>query len=78
VADKAEPDNSPAEFLEQLNTVLLTQEGVDSQLAEILKTHILAVSPASNCVLKAKAAILALAKKRAEPPELAKNGAADA
>jgi hypothetical protein len=77
VADKAETGDSPADFLAQLSTALLAHEGVDSELAEILKTHILAIAPATDCVTKAKAAISALAKKRAAPPEPAENGAAD-
>lgn len=77
MADEAEAGDSPAEFLAHLSSGLLVQEGVDKELAEILKAHILAVSPAPNCITKAKAAILALAKKRAAPPEPAENGAAN-
>jgi hypothetical protein len=63
------PDTTPTEFLTQLGSDLSAKEGIDSGLASILKAHILTVAPAADCVTKARAAITALAKKRAAPPQ---------
>lgn len=74
MVEKAETSISPSDFLKELCDNLLVQEGVDAELANILKTHILTESSAPTCVASAKTEISALAEKRAAPPKSAKGG----
>lgn len=60
---------SPEVFLTTLGESLTQREGVDADLADILKTHILKAAPAQNAVAQAKDAILKLAAERANPPK---------
>jgi hypothetical protein len=62
----AEPE-TPATFLKALAATLKSLDGVDSDLAAILATHVLVAEPAMDAVAKAKAAIVALAQTRAVP-----------
>ena len=73
VEDKAESADTPDAFLKALGESLKGKEGVDADMADILKTHILKVSPAQNALAQAKDAILKLAGERASPakPEVA-------
>lgn len=66
---EAEPAESPEVFLTTLGESLTQREGVDADLADILKTHILKAVPAQNAVAQAKDAILKLAGQRANPPK---------
>lgn len=66
---EAEPAESPEVFLTTLGESLTQREGVDADLADILKTHILKAAPAQNAVAQAKDAILKLAAERANPPK---------
>ena len=66
--DKAEPADTPDAFLKALGESLKGKEGVDTGLADILKTHILKAAPAQSAVTQAKDAILKLASGRANPP----------
>jgi len=60
---------TPETFLASLGGNLREQEGVDLDLAEILRKHILKVSPGADAVSQAKAAILKLAEERASRSE---------
>lgn len=64
-----EPEDTPDAFLRTLGENLKGKEGADTELGEILKTHILKVAPAQNAVAQAKDAILELASERAKPSE---------
>ncbi|WP_128930915.1 hypothetical protein [Bradyrhizobium zhanjiangense] len=66
---EAEPADSPEVFLMTLGESLKQREGVDTGLAEILRTYILKAAPAQNAVAQAKDAILKLAGERANPPK---------
>lgn len=56
---------APEAFLTGLFTALKASDDIDSDLAAILADHLLTVTPHPNVVINAKAAILALAAKRA-------------
>jgi hypothetical protein len=58
----------PEVFLASLGESLSEMEGVDKELVEILKAHLLKVSPASDAVTQANKAIQKLAGQRAHPP----------
>jgi len=60
---------TPETFLTGVSAVLKAADGVDVDLAAILSDHLLTVTPNANVVVNAKAAILALAAKRAAPAE---------
>lgn len=49
---EAELDDSPAGFLTSLGEQLSEKDGVDVDLAEILRTHLLKVSPTQDAVAK--------------------------
>lgn len=66
MSNQEEPPETPARFLKDVGTKLAKRDGVDSGLAAILAEHILAADVADDAVTKAKAAIVALAKTRAE------------
>ena len=66
---EAESVDSPAGFLTSLGKQLSEKDGVDVYLAEILRTHLLKVSPTQDAVAQAKAAIIKLAGERANPPK---------
>ena len=67
----AAPEAQPAEtldaFLTGVSTVLKASDEADAELAAILSDHLLTVTPHANAVANAKAAIEALAAKRAAP-----------
>jgi hypothetical protein len=65
----ADNNESPDEFLTRLGKELVTQEGVDIDLASILAAHLLTGAPAADAIANAKADILKLADDRATPPE---------
>lgn len=69
----ANPAMSHEDFLSALGDSLKNNVNADNELADILKAHILNVSPEQNAVTQAKAAILKLAAGRANPlkPEMA-------
>lgn len=52
-------------FFEEIGAALSAQEGIDNELVEILKLHLLRTKPDEDCVENAKAAILELAASRA-------------
>lgn len=60
---------APEAFLTGLSTALKASDDVDADLAAILADHLLTVTPHANVIINAKAAILALAAKRAAPGE---------
>lgn len=60
---------SAAGFLEELGKHLSEQDGVDPELANIVRAHLLKVAPAQDVVAQAKGAILKLATERAAPPK---------
>jgi hypothetical protein len=60
-----ESDEAPAEFLADLAKQLSAKEGVDVDLTEILRVHLLQESPSPDAVALAKAAIVKLAGDRA-------------
>ena len=59
----------PDAFLVGVSKALEASADVDAELASILSEHLLTVAPHANVVANAKAAILALAAKRAAPAE---------
>ncbi|WP_029587483.1 hypothetical protein [Bradyrhizobium sp. URHD0069] len=61
-------DDSPGEFLAGLSRHLCGKEGVDIELADILRVHLLQGCPAADAVEQAKAAIVKLAVDRANVP----------
>jgi len=52
-------------FFNDVGEALVTQEGVDAELAEILKRHLLKTAPDADCVEKAQADLVELAANRA-------------
>ncbi len=66
-APKVEQADTPEKFLTTLSETLKTSDDVDADLAGILSDHLLTVTPHANAVADAKAAIVALAAKRAVP-----------
>lgn len=63
-------NNDPsAEFLVELVDTLVAMEGVDVELASILKIHLLKSAPAKDGVMLAKEKILQLADERAAIPQ---------
>ncbi len=68
--DEAKPLETPDAFLKVLGESLKAKEGVDTDLAAILTTHILKAAPAPNAVVQAKDAIVKLAAERANPPKV--------
>jgi len=57
--------DTPGDFLATLSASLKALEGVDVDIAGILSDHLLTVAPDPNAVSNAKAAIVAIAAKRA-------------
>lgn len=66
----AKPLETPDAFLKDLGKSLKAKDGVDTELAAILTTHILKAAQAQNAVAQAKDAIVKLASKRADPPKV--------
>lgn len=64
-----EQEDTPEAFLDALGKSLKGKEGIDTDLADILETHFLKVTPTQNAVAQAKDAILRLAGERANPPK---------
>ncbi|MBT2246924.1 hypothetical protein JQK15_25865 [Sphingobium sp. BHU LFT2] len=60
---------TPEAFLTGVSKALKASDDVDAELAEILSDHLLTVTPHANSIVNAKAAILALAAKRATPAQ---------
>lgn len=69
MADEEKKQETPAEFLKRVGASLDKGDGADKDLAKILSTHVLVVPAGAEAVAKAKAAIIALAEKRAKPVE---------
>lgn len=69
VEGETEAADTPDAFLKALGESLKGKEGIDADLATILKTHLLKTAPAQNAVTQAKDAILKLAGERANPPQ---------
>lgn len=69
-----EPAETPDAFLLAVSKTLQVSVDVDADLASILSDHLLTVTPHANAVVNAKAAIVALAVKRAAPAEGQANG----
>lgn len=65
--DDHKPVETAAAFLAELGKTLKAREGVDVHLAEIVASRLLATAPEEDCVGLARAAIVALAAKRAGP-----------
>ncbi len=61
-----EKAQTPDGFLKDVGTKLAQQDGVDGDLAAILSEQILSADVSEDVVMRAKAAIIALAKSRAE------------
>jgi hypothetical protein len=68
-ARKEEHEDTPGVFLATLSETLMKLPGVDVELAGILSDHLLKVTPHANAVANSKAAIVALAAKRAAQVE---------
>ena len=68
-APQVEQADTPEVFLATLSETLRAWDNVDVDLADILSEHLLKVTPHANAVANAKAAIVALAAKRAAPVE---------
>lgn len=71
-APQVEQADTPEVFLATLSETLKSlksSDDVDVDLAGILSDHLLTVTPHANAVGNAKAAIVALAAKRAAPVE---------
>lgn len=66
---------SASVFLQRVGEALSGAEGIDTELAAILASHILTDSPTSDAVARAKAAIVQLASERGQSIE---TGAEDA
>lgn len=64
-----EPAVTPDAFLAVVSKTLKASVDVDSDLASILSDQLLTATPHANAVANAKAAIVALAAKRAAPAE---------
>lgn len=64
-----EQADTPGVFLATLSETLKASDDVDVALAGILSDHLLTVTPHANAIANAKAAIVALAAKRAAPVE---------
>ncbi|WP_333827576.1 hypothetical protein [Pararhodobacter sp.] len=62
---EVEPAETPDAFLAVVSKTLKVSVNVDADLASILSDHLLTVTPHANAVANAKAAIVALAMKRA-------------
>ncbi|KRQ95144.1 hypothetical protein [Bradyrhizobium valentinum] len=62
---KEQAADSTARFLEELGQRLSEQDGVDAELANIIRTCLLKVAPAQDVVMLTKAAIVKLAGERA-------------
>lgn len=73
LAELAAPEKdlveTPEAFLTGVSAALKASNDVDADLAAILSDHLLTVAPHANVIVNAKAAILALAAKRAAPTE---------
>lgn len=69
VASAEEEVETPEAFLTGVSVALKASDDVDADLAAILSDHLLTVTPDANVIANAKAAILALATKRAAPVE---------
>jgi len=67
--DTEEKSQTPDAFLKDVAATLQAGVGVDFDLAKILAAEILVSKPSADAVNRAKAAIIALAEKRANPPE---------
>ncbi len=65
----AKSAETPEAFLKALADSLKEKEGADTDLADILRIHILKVAPAQTAVAEARDAILKLASKRANSPK---------
>ncbi len=55
----------PEAFLTGVSAALIAMDDVDGELAALLSDHLLTATPHANVIANAKAAILALAAKRA-------------
>jgi hypothetical protein len=69
MADSNDDPETPETFLKSVGATLKAAAGADEELADVLASHILITSPHADAVNRAKAAIVALAEKRAKPPE---------
>jgi hypothetical protein len=65
--DAVESEGQPPTFMSTLAQRLGSEDGVDTALTAILEEHILVDAAAPDAVVKAKAAIIALAVARATP-----------
>ncbi len=68
-APQVEQAETPKVFVATLSGTLKASDNVDVDLAGILSDHLLTVTPHANAVANAKAAIAALAARRAAPVE---------
>lgn len=72
-AEPGQPEVEPAEttddFLAGVSENLKSLAEVDADLAEVLSDHLLTATPDADAVANAKAAIVAIAVKRAAPTE---------
>lgn len=68
MSSQEEPPETPDAFLKNIGIKLAKRDSVDGGLATILAEHILAADVADDAVTQAKAAVVALAKTRAEAP----------
>ena len=64
--NEANMEETMDDFFDALGEHLKEREGADTELADILKTHVLKASPAPDAVEQAKEAIVNLAYERAK------------
>jgi VIT1/CCC1 family predicted Fe2+/Mn2+ transporter len=74
VQEEVGPAETPDVFLAGVAEALKACADMDADLASILSDHLLTETPNSNAVANAKAAIVALAVKRAAPAEVQTDG----
>ncbi|MEI4263745.1 hypothetical protein [Roseovarius sp. D0-M9] len=71
---EVEPVETPDVFLAGVSEALKASANVDADLATILSDHLLNAKPHADAVANAKAAIVAIAAKRAAPDEEQSDG----
>lgn len=69
MSNENESQDTPEVFLSNLGEDLQKKEGVDADLTEILRKHILTTAPTKDAVTAAKSAIVKLAESRAKPQD---------
>ncbi len=69
MADDSELMQSNAAFLRELGDDLLQVEGVDADVVEVLREHVLVPNPSEDAVHQAVDGLIRLARQRADSPD---------